>query len=255
MRALFLQSGSNGNCAYVEAGGLGLLFDAGISGVRAERRLAEHGVEIRDAHALLISHEHGDHVRCAGVLHRKFGCALHITSPTLEAAGRRYDLGRIRPPERFDSGDRLRFRDVLVETIPTPHDGRDGVAFVVEHRGRRLGILTDLGHPFDGLADLIRSCDGVLLESNHDSEMLKNGPYPPRLEARISGPGGHLSNREAASLLASAGERLRWACLAHLSEENNTPATALATCREAVGRRLELHVAGRYGPSAVLELS
>jgi len=253
--AISLQSGSNGNCFYVESHGVRLLLDAGITGRQAELRLAAHGRDIRRADALLISHDHADHVRCAGVYQRKFGLPVHVTAATLAAAAGRVPLGRIPDVRGFRAGATLRFRDVSVHTIPTPHDGADGVAFVVDDGTVRLGVLTDLGHVFPGLAEVLATLDAVILESNYDPDMLAAGPYPPWLQSRIRGPGGHLSNLEAAELLrAAAGGRLRWACLAHLSEENNDPALAMRTHRRVLPRRFALHLAGRHAPSGAMEL-
>jgi len=142
-----------------------------------------------------------------------------------------------------------------VETISTPHDAEDGVVFVMDDRKHRLGILTDLGHVFNGLGDVIASLDAVLLESNYDPEMLANGSYPDWLKRRIAGPAGHISNLEAADLLlAAASKRMKWACLAHLSQENNTPNLALKTHRRMLGDRLPLRVATRYEASRVMEV-
>jgi phosphoribosyl 1,2-cyclic phosphodiesterase len=154
----------------------------------------------------------------------------------------------------FASGDVLRVGGVAVETHPTPHDGADGVVFVVEAEDRRLGVMTDLGHVFDGLAEVVASLDAVLLESNHDIEMLESGPYPAFLKRRIRGRGGHISNSEAANLVGDRGDRLRWACLAHLSEENNDPALALRTHRDLLCERFPIHVASRYEAGQVLEV-
>ena len=254
MIAVSLQSGSNGNCLYVEAEGVKLLFDAGISGRQAEKRLADLGRDIREVDALIISHDHADHLRCAGVLHRKYGLSLYMTRQTLEA-GKTQKLGRLATVRFFQAGASIDFGSVSVKTIPTPHDGADGVAFVVEARGRRLGILTDLGHLFAGLAETIGTLDAVFLESNFDPELLDRGLYPDFLKRRIRGPGGHLSNGEAAGLLQTAApDRLQWACLAHLSEQNNDPDLARETHRRKLADRFPLHVAGRYGASEVLKV-
>ena len=118
-----------------------------------------------------------------------------------------------------------------------------------------MGILTDLGHVFDDLKTVIRSLDAVLLESNYDPEMLASGPYPKWLQQRVQGPGGHLSNLEAAELLlAAASPRMKWVCLGHLSHNNNTPKLALETHRKVVGDRWPLHVATRHAPTDVLEV-
>ena len=255
MRMMALQSGSNGNCVFVEAGGVRLLIDAGISGVQMEQRLAEHGVEPGDIDALLISHDHSDHVRCMGVYHRKYGMPVYVTNQTLMAARQRAKLGMIDDVRCFVSGESLRLGGVTIETIPTPHDGADGVGFVVDDGRHRVGILTDLGHVFSGLEDVLRSLDAVLLESNYDPQMLDDGPYPEFLKARIRGPGGHLSNHESAGLLGRAfQERLRWACLGHLSEENNAPELALATHHTILGHTCLLRLASRYTASEMFEI-
>ena len=147
-----------------------------------------------------------------------------------------------------------RFGGAGVRTIPTPHDARDGVCFVVEAEHKRLGILTDLGHVFPGLEELIRSLDAVILESNYEPDLLERGPYPPYLKARIRGPRGHLSNVEAADLLARCGRNLRWAALGHLSEQNNSPDVALRRGRQAVGDVVCVHLASRYEPTALMEV-
>jgi phosphoribosyl 1,2-cyclic phosphodiesterase len=254
MIAISLQSGSNGNCIFVEASGVKLLFDAGISGIQAERRLGRFGIDIRDVDGLFVSHDHVDHVRCAGIYGRKYGIPVHITGPTLEAASRRCDLGRIPEARVFAAGESVRVGGAIVETLPTPHDGADGVVFTVDDGTHRLGVMTDLGHVFDELAEAVGSLDAVFLESNHDLAMLETGPYPPFLKRRIRGAGGHISNDEAAQLVGSTGGRLRWACLAHLSEDNNTPEVAVATWLEILGPDLPIHVAGRYEPTPLLEL-
>ena len=254
MIAISLQSGSNGNCIYVEAEGVRLLFDAGISGIQAEQRLAALGRDIRRVDALIISHDHADHLRCAGIYQRKYGIPLHITPRTL-AAGKTLKLGRLSEVCSFQAGEGISFGSVSVRTIPTPHDGADGVAFVVETRKRRLGILTDLGHLFQGLGTVIASLDAIFLESNFDPEMLEKGPYPEFLKQRIRGLGGHLSNEEAAGVLkGSATDRMQWVCLAHLSEQNNHPELARRTHQKILDQRFPIHIAGRYKATGVLRV-
>ncbi len=255
MKLISLQSGSNGNCIYVEGGDARLIFDAGISGKKAEQRLAASGRDIRDVDAVLISHNHADHVRSAGIFQRKYGLPLYITAPTLAAANRYSTLGRLSRVNHFRSGDPLRFGGLQVRTVPTPHDSVDGVAFVVSDGSRSLGIFTDLGHVFSGLTEIIASLDAVFIESNYDVAMLEAGPYPAFLKSRIRGSGGHLSNAETAGLLArAAGGRLKWACLGHLSEHNNEASLALETARETVGEQVTLHLASRHAASDVLEV-
>ncbi len=253
MIAVSLQSGSSGNCIYVEAGGIKLLFDAGISGSEAEKRLRECGRDIRDVTALIISHDHSDHVRYAGIYERKFGIPVYISPRTLQAAEEHVPLGRMRNVHVFFPGGVLNFGEVSVRTLPTPHDGVDGSVFIVGYGMKRLGILTDLGHVFDGLEEEIAALDAVFIESNFDAVMLRNGPYPAFLKRRVEGPCGHISNIEAAELLLR-GNRLKWACLSHLSGNNNTPAVAIRTHREVIGGKLKLYAASRSAASEILRI-
>ncbi|MBI5741384.1 MAG: MBL fold metallo-hydrolase [Nitrospirae bacterium] len=253
MLAISLQSGSSGNCIYVETEGVKLLFDAGISGLQASRRLAACGRDIRGVDALIISHDHADHIRHAGVYQRKFGLPVFTTPRTLESGCAAHSLGRLDNVEFFHSGEKLRFNRVSVQTIPSPHDGVDGVAFVVSSGEKCLGILTDLGHVFKDLVSVMTSLDAVFIESNYDPEMLARGPYPAFLKRRIAGPRGHLSNIESAELLQS-GSRLKWACLAHLSGSNNHPVTALRTHRAVLGAGLPLYTADRYAATEIFRI-
>jgi phosphoribosyl 1,2-cyclic phosphodiesterase len=254
MKMISLQSGSNGNSIYVEAGGVKLLIDAGISGKSAEGRLASNGIDIRDVDALLISHDHTDHISHSGIFQRKYGMPVHITKRSLAAAERRKNLGKLHTVCYFTPGVTLHFGSVSVETIPTAHDATEGVGFVVDDGSQRLGILTDLGHVFDGLSQCISTLDALFIESNYDPVMLERGPYPRHLKDRISGDRGHISNIECARLILDHGHDLKWACLGHLSQENNSPERAIKTHRNIVGQRVPIHIAGRYTASEVFEL-
>jgi phosphoribosyl 1,2-cyclic phosphodiesterase len=216
MKVISLQSGSNGNCIYVEANSVTLLFDAGISASDVQERLALHGRDASAVDAVLISHDHIDHCRSMGILNRTFGLPIYATAETYEAA-KRFSLGEINDLRYFVAGKTLQFGKVTVETISTPHDGADGVVFVVDDGKHRLGIMTDLGHVFDGLGDVIASLDAELL-------------------------------------LAFASKRMKWACLGHLSHDTNTPEVALETHRKILGDRLPLFLATRYEVSDVMEL-
>jgi phosphoribosyl 1,2-cyclic phosphodiesterase len=250
MEVITLQSGSAGNCVFVRSGETRLLFDAGISGSKAELRLAEYGHDIRDCDAVVLSHEHCDHISGLGVFHRKFGLPVYASLRTWNATRAKPSTGCIGSPNHFVPGKPFQIGTLRIETVRTPHDAIEGVCFVIEdmETGKRFGLLTDLGHVFSGLSKVIDSLDAVLIESNYDEAMLRNGRYPQHLKNRISGKRGHLSNVDAADLLDACDTRqLQWACLGHLSAENNTPEVALATHRSRHRERFPIFCADRDG--------
>jgi phosphoribosyl 1,2-cyclic phosphodiesterase len=251
MTVITLQSGSSGNCVYVESGRTKLLFDAGISGSQAEQRLRSFGRDIRAVNAVIISHDHADHICGAGIYQRKYGLPLYITKPTLLRVSTGSLIGKLTDTRHFQAGDTLLFEDVSVETIPTPHDCADGCAFIVEDSRSRCGILTDLGNVFEELPPIVSTLDAVLIESNYDEKLLESGPYPPFLKQRIRGDRGHISNTESAGLLfEAASRRMVWACLSHLSAQNNTPDLAIEAHRGRLPERIKLITASRH--SAVM---
>ena len=255
MEVIALQSGSSGNCVYVEAGGKRLLFDAGISGRQAELRLALHGKDIREVDALVISHDHRDHILGMGIYQRKFGLPIYVTPATLAAAQQKMRLGALYDVRHFQAGKTIELGGVQIETIPTPHDAADGVVFVIDDGIHRIGILTDLGHVFDELDEILPQLDAVFIESNHDLEMLAGSLYPEGLKQRIRSSQGHLSNRDAAELLRrAASPKLQWACLAHLSEESNTPELAIETHQRLLGNRFPVFCASRDSATQPLHL-
>ena len=253
MIAISLQSGSDGNCYYIEANGTKLLIDAGITASMAARRLKEHGRDINDVDALIISHDHADHARHTGVYSRKYRMPVYITQRTFEVASKKHGIGRINDVSYFSAGAVIKLGAVSIETISSPHDAADGCLFVISSGEKRLGIWTDLGHVFDELYSLVSTLDGLFIESNYDPLMLDNGPYPAFLKKRIKGPEGHLSNIDCASLLR-VGIKLRWACLAHISNNNNSPETALETIRRITGNNIPLYTANRYLSTEALKI-
>ncbi len=258
MEVITLQSGSAGNCVFVRSGETRLLFDAGISGSIAQSRLAEHGYDIRDCNALVLSHEHSDHISGVGVFHRKFGLPVYANLRTWNATCAKPSTGCIGSPNYFVSGKPFQIGSLRIETIRTPHDAIDGVCFVIEdvESGQRFGLFTDLGHVFSELQKVIGTLDAVLIESNYDDDMLRIGPYSQRLKDRISGRRGHISNKDAAKLLdACDASQLQWACLGHLSAQNNSPEVALASHRERHGDPFQIFCAKRDGASRLQKIN
>jgi len=250
MEVITLQSGSAGNCVFVRSGDTCVLFDAGISGIKAESRLAEYGYDIRDCQALVISHEHYDHISGVGTIHRKFGLPVYANLRTWNATRAKPSTGHIGCPNHFVSGKPFQIGSLRIEPLRTPHDAIEGVCFVIEatDSGQRFGLLTDLGHVFAGLQEVLHSLDAVLIESNYDDEMLIHGPYPQHLKNRIAGKRGHISNEDAARLLDGCQpSQLQWVCLGHLSALNNSPEIALAAHRERHGDRFAIYCADRDG--------
>jgi phosphoribosyl 1,2-cyclic phosphodiesterase len=250
MEVISLQSGSAGNCVFVRSGDTRVLFDAGISGSNAKSRLAEYGHDIRDCNAIVLSHEHSDHISGVGVFHRKFGLPIYANVHTWNATQAKPSTGYIGSPNYFVSGEPFQIGRLQIETLRTPHDAIEGVCFVIEdvESGSRFGLLTDLGHVFSRLQRVIRTLDAVLIESNYDDDLLRFGPYPQYLKDRISGKRGHLSNKEAAELLDGCDpNQLQWACLGHLSAQNNCPDIALATHQDRHGDRFSFFCADRDG--------
>ncbi len=235
MRLVILASGSSGNCALVESGGRAVLLDAGISARETLRRIAAAGAGDARIEAILLTHEHVDHVRGARVLARKLGVPVMGTAGTLQASSAHLDD----VPERTTIGSRDRFSvaGLRVTAFATTHDSSEPCGYVFESRsGHRVGVATDTGMVTPEIAEALAGCHALGLESNHDEGMLAAGPYPPFLKRRIAGDRGHLSNTAAATALDS----LRWKGLTrvfalHLSEQNNTPERARAALVRTLG--------------------
>ncbi len=228
-----LASGSGGNACYVETNHARILIDAGISCRDLVQRLKKIGADPEGLDALIITHEHLDHVRGAGAVARRFDLPVYVNRRTYERG--RKTLGNLPKPILFHTGQTLTIRDLNVETFTKCHDAADPVGVVVGWDGCRLGLVTDLGRPTRLVEDRLKTCRTVILEFNHDLSMLEQGPYPLFLKRRIKGPDGHLSNVQAGEILGGLchGEMER-VVLAHLSEINNTVEKALEHAHEAL---------------------
>ena len=237
MMVASLASGSSGNSYYIQSSEGAVLVDAGLSGRRLVENIVAAGGDPGLVKGILVTHDHHDHVSGAGILQRKHGWKLWMTSGTRDAAASR--LGQVRV-ETVRPGSGLMAAGFKFDFIPTPHDGAEPVMVTIERNGKRCGVLTDLGHPFAGLGDILGSLDFVFFESNYDPDMLaSNHRYPLPLKARIRGQHGHLSNAEAAEMIGGLpGERLRRVVLSHLSQENNRPELAQACFSSLAAERI-----------------
>lgn len=230
-----LYSGSSGNSIYISSKSTHILVDAGLSGKRIEKSMASIGESIKNIQAILISHEHIDHILGAGVLSRRFGIPIYANEKTWEAM--RVSLNKLDPDciRTFSTGQPFKIGDIEVNTFSTPHDAIEPVGFNFCCNKKKVTIATDIGHIHKSLLNNLVGSDMILLESNHDIEMLKVGRYPWPLKQRIMSDKGHLCNDMAAKVVAYlAVNGTKKFLLGHLSKENNFPELAFQTVKNAL---------------------
>lgn len=224
-------SGSKGNGTVVRADECTLLIDCGFSALEAEKRLEKLGILPQELTAILVTHEHSDHVRGVAGLARKYSIPVYASHGTYHAEASLHTLKDI---HTFDSHrDTFWINDIAVTPIAVPHDAREPTQYIFYDGKHRLGVLTDIGSIPPYIIEQYENCDSLLLEYNHDVAMLQNGPYPPSLKQRVGGNWGHLSNLQASQFLAAIDhERLQHLVIAHISEKNNRQELALACVRD-----------------------
>ena len=228
-----LASGSKGNAVYLSDGETRILVDAGLSGREIERRMGERQLSATDLDAILVTHEHSDHIQGVGVLARRYKIPVHISRRTAQAGNGR--LGKVADLVHFRCGTRFEIGGLEIHPFATAHDAADSAGFTVCGGGCKAGIATDLGVATELVKRHLEGCRLLVLEANHDPQMLIDGPYPWPLKQRIRGRNGHLSNAQCRDLLGDLLHGgLEHVILAHLSENNNTPAHALNTVSEAL---------------------
>jgi phosphoribosyl 1,2-cyclic phosphodiesterase len=219
-----LASGSKGNAVYVSDGACSILVDAGLSGKAIELRMKERGLAPESLNAIVVSHEHSDHIQGVGVLSRRYRLPVYIAPGTLAAAPQ---VGRLHKTHHFECGRDFAIGDIRIHPFSLSHDAADPAGFTFQLNGAKVGIATDLGVATAMVKEHLKACTLLVLEANHDPDMLINGPYPWPLKQRIKGRSGHLSNQESRILLGELQhENLTHVVLAHLSETNNTPEAA-----------------------------
>ena len=233
MRFASLGSGSKGNATLVQAGETTLMIDCGFSLRETTRRMQRLGLSPDQLQGVLVTHEHGDHCSGVGRLSAKYGIPVYLTHGTA-STGR---IGGAHQLNCFNADDRFAIGDIDVQTVTVPHDAAEPCQFRLAAGGRSLGILTDLGCITPHVVGQYHECHSLLLEFNHDLEMLMAGEYPPQLKRRVGGDWGHLNNNQAADLLRQLDctEQLRHLVVAHISEKNNSRDRAERVLAQVMG--------------------
>ena len=260
MRFSVLGSGSKGNATYLEAAGTAILIDAGMSGIELQRRLAAIGVELSSINAVFLTHEHNDHIHGAGVLSRRLKIPVYANPATFSAANSA--LNKLAAYKEFDTGATFHVRNLEIHPFAISHDAADPVGFRISDARSSFGYCTDTGRVSQLMKQRLSACHALVIESNHDAAMLKNGSYPPYLKQRIRSSQGHLENEAAAALLKELlHDRLKQVVLAHLSEENNDPqivyqvmTTALGSDADRRDMNVQISVAEQFRTGELIEL-
>ena len=251
-----IASGSDGNSVYIGSDDTHILIDAGLSGKRINEGLENAaGISCDKLDGIFITHEHTDHIKGAGVVSRRYGTPLYATKKTWEHIDRRNLIGAVPENKKniIQSGEKFSLKSIIIEAFDIPHDAAQPVGYSVYLEDKKITVATDIGCVTDSMREKIFGSDIILLESNHDLEMLKNGSYPAVLKKRIMSDKGHLSNRGAGELLADIiCPKLKYVFLGHLSAENNMPLIAMETVTTIlganhikVGRDFHLYLAQR----------
>lgn len=256
MRFCVLGSGSKGNCTLVESGSTAILIDAGFSGKEILRRLARINRHPEQLTAIVVTHEHGDHISGVGVLSRRYNLPVYANYGThKKSEGRVKKLaGRF----EFETGEAFTLDALNLHPFRVSHDTADPVGFVVADADCRLGYCTDTGHITKLIHHHIGLCQGLILEANHDPKLLMNGPYPMQLKQRVRSNQGHLANGDTARFLAGLCDGpLQHVVLAHLSQTNNLPELALERVQQELASlttQFTLSVARQSQPTEVFVL-
>lgn len=248
-----IYSGSSGNCLYVATDNTKLLVDSGRTGKKIQEGLKEIGVNPEEINALLITHEHDDHIKSAGILSRRFNIPIYANTKTWEAMTG--VLGKISEEniKIFEGYDPFEIGDILIKPFQIPHDAASPCGYSFINNGKKISVATDIGYVTDEIKNNIMNSDLILLEANHDIEMLKIGPYPYPLKRRVLSDKGHLSNEDAGKAIVEILKgKTKKVILGHLSNTNNYPELALRTVISVLqmngiidGEQVEIDIAHR----------
>lgn len=257
MHCTILGSGSKGNAVYVESGKTGLLIDAGFSGKELVHRLNMVDRSIEQVNGICVTHEHTDHIRGVGVASRRGKLPVYANEATLAVIHTK--VGNFSSMHVIDNGKPITVNDLEVRSFSVSHDCVDPVGYIITDGKSVLGYCTDTGIITHLMAQRLANCDALILEFNHNLDMLRNGPYPIPLQQRVRSNKGHLSNDAAAVFLSQLPkDRLRSVFVAHVSEVNNTPELAMAAAEKALAEGghelLRLYMANQHQPTVMLKV-
>ncbi len=249
-----LASGSCGNCIFISDGKTSILFDAGLSGIEIEKRMKSRSICPEKIDAIVVSHEHSDHIKGVGILSRRYKIPVYISPKTYESASPK--LGKIDSIINFHCGSGFKINGFKIHPFPISHDAVDPAGFTIIKNGVKVAVATDLGKVTNVVKEHLKGSAILILEANHDPDMLANGPYPWSLKQRVKGRCGHLSNFESRDLLMELNHKeLCYVVLAHLSEKNNSRKKAFDTVSAALsGRNVSLFVADQAKCSQMIKL-
>jgi phosphoribosyl 1,2-cyclic phosphodiesterase len=248
-----LASGSKGNAIYISDGFTAILIDAGLSATEIKRRLRSRGLNPKDLNAIVVTHEHSDHIQAVGVLSRQLKLPIYLSRNIEKKVSSGNSLHEI---QTFSSGSTFQINNLAVHPFAVSHDAADPVGFTIGQNGSRIGVATDLGIVTPHVKENLKHCHLLILEANHDPDMLINGPYPWYLKRRIQSRSGHLSNQQSKRLLMELQHKgLEHVILAHLSQTNNAPQKVLTEISGVLTRcKPRLTVASQHRCGEVIYL-
>lgn len=258
-------SGSSGNCYFLYTDNDGLLIDAGVGIRTLKKYFRDYGLQMQQVRQIVITHDHADHVKSVGNISRELDIPVYTTREVHEGIFRNYCVSRkveAHNAHSIERGTKCQLGQFSVTSFKVPHDSADCVGYFIEAEGVSFCIVTDVGEVTDEIKPFISRANYLVLEANHDEEMLRNGPYPQHLKTRILGPQGHLSNTKCGeALVENATVNLKCVWLCHLSEENNHPELARKTVEAILrnsgivaGKDFKLEVLKRKTPTGIYEL-
>ncbi|MBS4534484.1 MBL fold metallo-hydrolase [Clostridium sp. D2Q-14] len=257
-----IASGSSGNCQYIEGGKGKILVDAGLSGKRIQESLNSIGANSGNIDGILVTHEHKDHIKGVGILSRRFDIPIYANNNTWEVM-REY-LGKLKEENIriIKNNDTFEIKDIGISTFKTSHDAIDSMGYTLNYRNKKISIVTDTGIITDEIKNEIKNSDLLMLESNHDVDMLKVGSYPYYLKKRVLSSSGHLSNEDAGNLIVDIfQDKFKKIFLGHLSKENNFPELAYQTVVNIISEKgikinkdVEIDIANRHQPTVLCKI-